>query len=109
MGPWCRTRALHAHVPSRHLAVGACHIVADSALASSPGLVPIPRFGLEGRLDCYCSEGLRLVQWLGPIEAEQVGQWTGRGTNDTSHSHVPNLNTCVTALQAVSRLARGLD
>ncbi|GIM02600.1 hypothetical protein Vretimale_7479 [Volvox reticuliferus] len=22
------------------------------------------RFGLEGRLDCYCSEGLRLVQWF---------------------------------------------
>lgn len=42
-------------------------------------LLPILRFGLEGRLDCYCSEGLRLVQWLGPIEAEQVGLRTTHG------------------------------
>ncbi|GLI63399.1 hypothetical protein VaNZ11_006360, partial [Volvox africanus] len=30
------------------------------------------RFGLEGRLDCYCSEGLRLVQWFGPLDTIQV-------------------------------------
>ncbi|GFR44600.1 hypothetical protein Agub_g5882, partial [Astrephomene gubernaculifera] len=26
-------------------------------------------WGSGGRLDCYCSEGLRLLQWLGPLEA----------------------------------------
>jgi hypothetical protein len=30
------------------------------------------RFGLEGALDCYCSEGLRLLQWMGPLDAFTV-------------------------------------
>lgn len=36
------------------------------------------RFGLEGRVDCYCSEGLRLVQWLRPLDPIQVRS-AGRG------------------------------
>ncbi|KAG2428786.1 hypothetical protein HXX76_011486 [Chlamydomonas incerta] len=26
------------------------------------------RWGVEGRLDCFCSEGLRLTQWMGPLD-----------------------------------------
>ncbi|KXZ47553.1 hypothetical protein GPECTOR_34g712 [Gonium pectorale] len=26
------------------------------------------RFGVEGYLDCFCSEGLRPLQWLGPLD-----------------------------------------
>lgn len=29
-------------------------------------------FGTSAVLDCYVSDGLRLAQWLGPVEALQV-------------------------------------
>ncbi|KAG2495463.1 hypothetical protein HYH03_006408 [Edaphochlamys debaryana] len=28
----------------------------------------VRRFGLDGRLDCYCSDGLRIMQWMGPLD-----------------------------------------
>ncbi|KAG2449586.1 hypothetical protein HYH02_005119 [Chlamydomonas schloesseri] len=28
----------------------------------------VRRWGVEGRLDCFCSEGLRLTQWMGPLD-----------------------------------------
>ena len=31
------------------------------------------RFGLRGMLDCYVSDGVRLLQWMGPVDVLQVG------------------------------------
>lgn len=37
------------------------------------------RIGAAGTLDCFCSEGLRLVQWIGPVDVLKVGASTTRG------------------------------
>lgn len=37
------------------------------------------RLGLGGALDCFCSEGLRLLQWLGPLDTLQVRPRLQRG------------------------------
>ena len=38
------------------------------------------RFGLRGMLDCYVSDGVRLVQWMGPVDVLQVCIMYASGT-----------------------------
>eukprot|EP00198_Chlamydomonas_reinhardtii_P008964 XP_001698301.1 COP-II coat subunit [Chlamydomonas reinhardtii] len=68
------------------------------------------RWGVEGRLDCYCSEGLKLTQWMGPLDPIRVGRGASLRLEVTRDLDVPSLLLQValhyTDLEAQQRVVR---